>query len=323
MHAKWYAALLAGFFGSYVHAQTATEAYPTRNLRLIIPFGAGGGPDAMGRQLAHGLSERTKRNVIVDNRPGASGLIGSAELSRANADGHTIGTVSISQAVIQAMVANPPVNIVRDLAPVAHLFRQYTIIVVRPDSPAKSVRDLIQLLRDKPAFHGYASGGNGTPAHLAGELFLRANKVQGRHIPYKGMMAGVTDIIRGDVLFACSITANVATLIHGGRLKALGLLAPKRVSTFPDVPVLAELGLPDVDVTSWTGIATPLATPLALRLRLSGILREIVDDPAQVKAFGTLGLEVAYQPAEPFGSVIQSEVLRWARFVKDTGLRID
>ena len=205
----------------------------------------------------------------------------------------------------------------------AHLFRQYTVLIVRPDSPAKSAHDLIQQIREKPGFHSYASGGNGTPAHLAGELFLRANKVQGRHIPYKGMMVAVTDIIRGDVLFACSVTANVATLIHGGRLKALALLAPRRNSTFPDVPTLAELGLPEVDVTSWTGVATPLATPLALRQRLSAILREVVDDPAHAKAFGTLGLEVTYQPAELFGSIIQSEVLRWARFVRDTGLQID
>ncbi len=317
------AALAVALLCAQAHAQTSTEVYPTRNLRLIVPFGAGGGPDAMGRQLAQGLSERTKRNVIVDNRPGASGLIGMAELARANADGHTIGAVSISQVVIQAMAANPPVNIARDLAPVAHLFRQYTVLIVRPDSPAKSAHDLIQQIREKPGFHSYASGGNGTPAHLAGELFLRANKVQGRHIPYKGMMVAVTDIIRGDVLFACSVTANVATLIHGGRLKALALLAPRRNSTFPDVPTLAELGLPEVDVTSWTGVATPLATPLALRQRLSAILREVVDDPAHAKAFGTLGLEVTYQPAELFGSIIQSEVLRWARFVRDTGLQID
>ncbi len=317
------AALAVALLCAQAHAQTSTEVYPTRNLRLIVPFGAGGGPDAMGRQLAQGLCERTKRNVIVDNRPGASGLIGMAELARANADGHTIGAVSISQVVIQAMAANPPVNIARDLAPVAHLFRQYTVLIVRPDSPAKSAHDLIQQIREKPGFHSYASGGNGTPAHLAGELFLRANKVQGRHIPYKGMMVAVTDIIRGDVLFACSVTANVATLIHGGRLKALALLAPRRNSTFPDVPTLAELGLPEVDVTSWTGVATPLATPLALRQRLSAILREVVDDPAHAKAFGTLGLEVTYQPAELFGSIIQSEVLRWARFVRDTGLQID
>jgi tripartite-type tricarboxylate transporter receptor subunit TctC len=305
------------------NAQTNVEAYPTRNIRLIVPFGAGGGPDATGRQLAQGLSERTKRNVIVDNRPGASGLMGMAELARANADGHTIGTVSVSQAVIQAMAANPPVNIARDLAPVAHLFRQYTVLVVKPDSPARSARELIQLLRDKPAFHSYASGGNGTPAHLAGELFLSANKVQARHIPYKGMMAAVTDIIRGDVLFACSVTSNVAPLIQGGRLRALGLLAPRRINTFPDVPAFPELGLPDVDVTSWVGMATPMATSPAVRQRLSGLLRDIVEDATHAKAFGVLGLEVAYQPMEPFGGVIQTEVARWARFVKETGLRID
>ncbi len=304
-------------------AQDNIQAYPSRNLRLIVPFNAGAGPDAVGRQLAQGLSERTKRNVIVDNRPGASGLIGMSELARANADGHTIGLVSISQTVIQAMAANPTVNVARDLAPVAHLFRQYTLLIVRPDSPAKTARELLQLLRDKPGAYAYASGGNGTPAHLAGELFLRTNKVQARHIPYKGMMAAVTDIIRGDVLFTCSVTANVATLIQGGRLKPLGLLAPKRIAAFPDVPSFAELGLPDVTVTSWSGIAAPLATPLTVRHRLAVMLRDITDDPVHAKAFAALGLETAYLPPEPFGAVIQSEVARWEKFVKETGLRID
>jgi tripartite-type tricarboxylate transporter receptor subunit TctC len=304
-------------------AQDSVQAFPARNLRLIVPFNAGAGPDATGRQLAQGLSERLKRNVIVDNRPGASGLIGMSELARASADGHTIGLVSLSQVVIQAMAVNPPVNVERDLAPVAHLFRQYTVLIVRPDSPAKTARELLQLLRDKPGAHAYASGGNGTPAHLAGELLLRTNKVQARHIPYKGMMAAVTDIIRGDVLFACSVTANVATLIHAGRVKPLGLLAPKRVSAFPDVPSFAELGLPDVDVTSWSGVAVPLATPLAVRRRLGAVLREITDDQVHAKAFAALGLETAYLPMEPFGALIQSEVSRWAKFVKETGLRID
>ena len=129
--------------------------------------------------------------------------------------------------------------------------------------------------------------------------------------------------IRGDVLFACSVTSNVASLIQGGRLKALGLLAPRRISTFPDVPAFAELGLPDVDVTSWSGIAAPRATPPVLSQRLAAFLRETVDDPVHAKAFAMLGLDIAYLPAQPFGAVIQSEVARWARFVKETGLRID
>ena len=304
-------------------AQDSVQVYPTRNLRLIVPFTAGSGPDATGRQLAQGLSERTRRNVIVDNRAGASGLIGMAELARANADGHTIGLVSLSQTVIQAMAPNPLVNVARDLAPVAHLFRQYTVLIVRPDSPVKTAREMLQLIRDKPGAYAYASGGNGTPAHLAGELFLRTNKVQARHIPYKGMIAAVTDIIRGDVLFACSVTANIATLIQSGRLKPLGLLAPRRVGAFPDVPSFAELGLPDVDVTSWSGIAVPLATPLTVRRQLGVILREIIDDPVHAKAFAALGLETAYLPMDAFGAVMQSEVARWAKFVKETELRID
>jgi tripartite-type tricarboxylate transporter receptor subunit TctC len=315
---RWCAVLCAP-----VQALDSVQVCPTRNLRLIVPFNTGAGPDAAGRQLAQGLSERTERNVIVDNRPGASGLNGMAELARANADGHTIGKVSISQTVIQAMTPNPPVNVTRDLAPVADLFRQYTILIVRPDSSAKNARELLQLIRDKPGAYAYASGGNGTPAHLAGELFLRTNKVQARHIPYKGMMPAVTDIIRGDVLFACSVTANVATLIQGGRLKPLGLLAPKRVGAVSDVPSFTELGLPDVDVTSWSGVAVPHATPLTVRRRLGVILREITDDPVHAKAFAALGLETAYLPLEPFGAVIQSEVARWAKFVKETGLRID
>lgn len=304
-------------------AQESAAAYPSKNFRFIVGFTAGGGPDATSRRLAQGLVEKTGRNVVVDNRPGATGLIGMGELARSNPDGYTIGIINMASPVIQVMMAKPPVDIGRDLAPVAQLFRQYTVLVVRPELPVKSPRDLIEMIRAAPGAHSFASGGNGTPAHLAGELFIRSMGLKANHVPYKGMSIGVTDLIRGDVLFACSVIANVSSLIQSGRLKALGVLGPQRIAAFPDLPSFVELGLPDVDVSSWAGVVAPAGTPVALREKLGRILVEVADDPVHAKGFAALGLERSQAGHEALGVLIRSDLVRWARFVKETGIRMD
>jgi tripartite-type tricarboxylate transporter receptor subunit TctC len=306
-----------------VRAQESAAAYPSRNFRFIVGFTAGGGPDATSRRLAQGIAEKTGRNVVVDNRPGATGLIGMSELARANPDGYTIGIINMASPVIQVMMAKPPVDIGRDLAPVVQLFRQYTVLVVRPELPVRTPRELIEMIRAAPGAHSFASGGNGTPAHLAGELFVRSMGLKANHVPYKGMTIGIADIIRGDVLFACSVIANVSNLIQGGRLKALAVLGPKRIAAFPELPSFVELGLPDVDVSSWAGVVAPAGTPVALRAKLGRILVEVADDPSHAKGFAALGLERSQADHEVLGALIRSDLVRWARFVKETGIRMD
>jgi tripartite-type tricarboxylate transporter receptor subunit TctC len=304
-------------------ADAKEEAWPSRNIRLIVPFSPGSGPDAVGRRLGQGITERTGRIVVVDNRPGVSGLLGTHEVARATPDGHTVGLLSMTMAVSQGMLAKPPVDIARDVEPVIQLFRQYTIVIVRPDSPLRTAKDLVDLLKQKPGAYTFASGGSGTPAHLAGELFVRSVGARATHVPYKAIALAITDIVRGDVLFACSVMTNVATLIQGGRLKALGVVGPKRVSAFPDVPAFPELGLPDPEVSSWSGIMAPKGTPLPVRRRMLALFTGIVDDAGHAKAFEMLGLEPAKQDIDTFGATIRSEVARWGKFVREADLRMD
>lgn len=309
---------------SGTHAQTSDAAFPVRNMRFIVPFGSGSGPDALGRRLAQGLAEKTGRNIIVDNRVGASGLIGIAELARAVPDGHTIAITNLATPVAQVMMSKPPADLALDVTPVAQLFRQYTILVVRPNLPVKSAKDLVDMMKEKPGAYTFASGGSGTPAHLAGEMFVRAVGAKAVHVPYKGIVpAAVSDIIRGDVLFACSVVSNVATLVQGGRLKGLAIVGPKRLIAFPEVPSFTEAGIPDPDVSSWTGVVAPKDTPVAIRQKLNRLLREIADDPAHAKAFVMLGTDPAQASVEQFGDYIKSELKRWAKFVKETNIRID
>lgn len=178
-------------------------------------------------------------------------------------------------------------------------------------------------MKDKPGAYSFGSGGNGTPAHLAGELFVRSVGVKATHVPYKQITTAITDVTRGDLLFICSAVANVAALVHSGRLKALGVVGSRRIAAFPSVPSFVELGLPDPDVVSWTGVVAPAGTPLPLRQKLHGILREVAAEPAQAKAFEALGLEPAEATLEQFGAMIGSELERWSKFVRETNIRLD
>jgi len=303
--------------------QERIEDFPSRPMRLIVPFGAGGGPDVIGRRLAQGLAEKTGRNVVVDNRVGATGVIGMAELARATANGYSIGLLNAATPVAQVMMTKPGVQIERDVEPVVQLLRYYTILVVRPEVQARNAKDLVAMVRDKPGAYSFGSGGNGTPAHLAGELFMRAVGAKASHVPYKQVSVAVGDLIRGDLLFICSAVSNVAPMLHAGRLKALGVVGPSRIKMFPDVPSFVELGLPDPNVLSWTGIVAPTGTPLSIRRKLNALLGEVANEPANARFFETLGLELVSVSLEQFGAVLRAELMRWRQFVQEAGIRID
>lgn len=295
--------------------------YPARTMRFVVPFGPGGGPDTIARRLAQGLTDKTGHNVVVDNRVGATGMLGMHEVARATPDGYTFGLLNAATPVAQVMTAKPPVDLARDVAPVGQLLRYYTILVVRPELPVRSARDLVEMIKAKPGAYSFGSGGNGTPAHLAGEMFMRSVGAKASHVPYKQITTAIADVIRGDVLFICSAVANVATLIQSGRLKAIGAVGPARIKAFPDVPSFVELGLPDPQVASWTGVVMPTGAPLAVRQELHRLLREVASDPVHAKIFGQLGLDPAEGTMDQFGALIRAELERWGKFVRETGIR--
>lgn len=301
----------------------AQASFPTRTIRLIVPFSPGGGPDVSARRLAEALSTRLGKQVIVDNRVGATGMIGMAELARAAPDGYTIVLVNLANAIAQAMQAKPPVELVRDTAPIALIGNQYTVLCVAPNAPVRTVAELSQRLKASPGTYTFGSGGNGTPAHLAGELFRRALGADARHIPYKSIATALTDVGRGEVSFIFSIGNSAIPLIRSGRLRALAVAAPQRIAALPDLPTMAEAGVAGVEVQSWTGLAAPAGTPPAIILQLNHALREVLAAADMRLFFENLGIEVADVSAQEFGALMRAETVRWAAFVKQAGIGID
>ncbi len=297
--------------------------FPARPIRLIVPFSPGGGPDVSARRIAEALTVRLGKQVVVDNKVGATGMIGMAELARAPADGYTIVLINLANAVAQAMQAKAPVDLVRDTTPVALLGHQFTVLCVAPNSPARTVAELVKLLKDAPGAHTFGSGGNGTPAHLAGELFRRSIGADARHIPYKAIPTALTDVGRGEVSFIFSIGNSAIPLVRNGRLRALAVAAPHRIAALPDLPTLAEAGVGGVDVQSWTGLAAPAGTPRPLIELLNRAVRDTLMQADMRQFFGNLGIELVDGSAEEFGALVRVEVVRWAAFVKLAGIGID
>ena len=304
-------------------ARAQGGAFPTRTIRLIVPFSPGGGPDVTARRIAEALTKRLGKQVIVDNKVGATGMIGMAELARAPADGYTIVLINLANAIAQAMQAKSPVELVRDTAPIALIGNQYTVLCVAPDSTARTVAELVKLLRASPGEHTFGSGGNGTPAHLAGELFQRAVGANARHIPYKAIATALTDVGRGEVSFIFGIGNSAIPLIRGGRLRALAVAAPQRIAALPDLPTMTEAGVAGVEVQSWTGLSAPAGTPPQIIEQLNRALREVLAAADMRLFFENLGIEVADASAQEFGALVRAETVRWAAFVKRAGIGID
>lgn len=299
------------------------DAWPTRPIRLIQPFSAGSGPDVITRYIARGMAERLSQSIVVENRVGATGLIGTQELAKSAPDGYTIAYTNIAIPIAQELLAKGAFNLVRDTVPVGGTTRSINVLVVPPQLPARTVAELVALIKARPGAYTYASGGNGTPAHLAGELFKKANGLFAVHVPYRGLAGAVNDMARGDVHFLFGTSGSMMPAIQGGRLRALAIAGPRRLPALPDVPTMAEAGFPGNDVQSWAGLVAPVGTPAPVIAKLAQALGEVLADPATGKYLEAQGSEpFPLGPAE-FGRLLASESDRWQRFVRETGLKVD
>lgn len=305
-----------------VRAQ-ASDTWPTRPIRLIQPFSAGSGPDVITRYVARGMSERLGQNIAVEHKVGGSGLIGMQDVAKAAPDGHTIAYTNIAVAVSQELLGKGAFSLTRDVVPIGGSSRSINVLVVAPSLPARSVAELVALLKARPGAYSYASGGNGTPAHLNGEMFKKAQGVFAVHVPYKGLAGAVNDMARGDIHFLFGTSGSMVPAITGGRVRALAVAGPKRLPALPDVPTMAEAGFAGNDVQSWSGLVAPPGTPEPVIARMSQVLREVLADPATARFMENAGAEpYPTSPAE-FGAVLAAESVRWQRFVRETGLKVD
>lgn len=306
-------------------AQVPAQNYPVKPVHLIVPVGPGSSADIGSRFVAHELSNALGQPFIVDNRPGAGGTIGTAELARAAPDGYTIGFVSQSTLVFdQALYAHPGYNSLRDFAPIALLARASNVMVVHPSNTARSASDIIAAARARPGMMTFASGGSGTSQHLAGVLFTRAAGIDLVHVPYKSAPQAVLAVMADEVTLGFFNTPTVITQIRQGALKALGVTSRTRSPLIPDVPTLDEQGLHGYEVDTWAGYVAPAGTPPAIIAKLNAQFAKILETPRSRDKLESQGFEPApVMSSTAFAQVITDDVARWTPIVRASGAKVD
>lgn len=301
----------------------AGQPYPTRPVRFIVPFGSGGAADLIGRAIAQKLSEAFGQQFVVDNRSGAGGIIGTELAAKAAPDGYTLVLGSFG-----THTGNPhlyrklPYDPIRDFAPVSLIATVHLVLAVHPSVPVKSVPDLIALAKAKPRALNYASSGNGTGTHLAGELFKHLASVDMIHIPYKSAGTAVSELTGGQVHLMFSTLPSVLPLVKAGKLRALGISSAKRSQAAPDLAPIGEV-LNGYDVGTWFGALAPSGTPRAVVDVLGKEIRRIVNLPDVSAQFVALGAEPVGSTPEEFAQYIRTELPRWGKVIRAAGLRLD
>ena len=322
-----YAARFAGLvFVSLVlsSAVTLAQPYPAKPIRLVAPFPPGGPADILSRIIGQHLAESWGQQVVVDNRAGAGGNIGSDIVAKSPPDGYTlllgfVGTHAINASLYSSM----PYDNIKDFEPVSRVAMVTIILVLHPSVPANSVKDLIALARSRPGELTFGSPGNGTPQHLAGELFNTMGKVKMLHIPYKGAVPALNDLLGGRVSLIFSSMPPALPHIKTGRLKALAVTSGQRSPAVPDVPTIAESGLPGYEVINWYGVLAPAGTPRDIVAKLNGEIRRILSLPDVKERLAAQGAETITSTPQEFGAYIKSETEKWAKVVRFSGARID
>jgi tripartite-type tricarboxylate transporter receptor subunit TctC len=294
---------------------SAQAAFPSRPVQLVVPFAAGGATDSLGRMLAQKLSDRWKQPVVVDNKPGATGAIGSQFVARAPADGYTLllGTGS-THAVAPAVNPKLPYKLA-EFAPVSLLATFPNLLVVHPSVPAKTVPELVAVLKARPGQLNFASTGNGGTVHLAGELFKLATKTEMVHVPFKGSGAAIGELLAGRVELAFDNIPTMLPHVRAGKLRALGVTGPRRLATLPDVPAVAET-VPGFEATTWVGVFAPAGTPAAVVRAIAAEIDAVMTQPeVRDKLAGEGAVAVGGAP-EAFGRFVESDSERWRQVVK-------
>ncbi len=304
--------------------EASGQAYPNKPLRLIVPFPPGGGNDILARSVGQRLSETIGQQIIVDNRGGAGGMIGAELAARAAPDGYTLFLASIGNlAFTPALHARLPYDPIKDFAPVTLLATSAFIMVVNPSVPAKSVKDLIALAKAKPGQLNYASAGQGSSLHMTGEIFKLFTGTDLVHIAYKGSAPALTDLISGQVQIMFGTMPATLPQVKTGKLRALGVSGAKRSAAVPDVPTIAEAGVPGFEVLNWYGIVAPSKTPGAIVQKLNRDLLATLKSPAMIDSLNTQGLEAAGGTPEEFGAFIKSEIARYGAVVRKAGIKAE
>jgi tripartite-type tricarboxylate transporter receptor subunit TctC len=300
------------------------QGYPTKPVTLVIPFSAGGGTDIVGRLIAQQLSIAWKQSVIVDNRPGANTLIGTEYVSRAPADGYTLLMASPSHTINASLYKKTiRFDTQKDFSGAALVATGPLVLVVNPAVPAKNVKELIALAKAKPGTINYASAGTGSSPHLAGELFTNLAHVQMTHVPYKGTAPATTDLIGGQVQAAFSPLPGVLQYIKTGKLRALGMTSSKRFAEMPEVPTIAESGVPGYEVEQWWGIVAPSGTPKDVLKKINDDVKKALESKAVRDQLTQFGAEAGHGTPDQLDTLIRNEIVQWGKLIDSAKITAD
>ena len=301
----------------------AAQEYPTKPVRIIVPFAAGGPADVYARFIAQRLQESMGQAFIVDDRPGAGSIIGTDAVAKSPADGYTLLLMSNTHTVNESLIPSKPFQLMRDFVPVAPINSSDLVLVARSGLPFATLAELIAAAKAKPGALSYASSGPGTPYHMAGELFKSMAGVSILHIPYKGSSGARTDVLGGQVDLMFDAVPTMTEHIRAGKVKALGTTGATRSAVMPDVPTIAEAGVPGYEATIWLGLMAPKNTPPQIVARLNAEVAKIVGHPDTAKAWKAQGATPMTMSTAEFTRYLNDDIVKWAHIVKVSGAKAE
>ena len=300
----------------------AAQDFPAKPIKLIVPFPAGGPNDIIARIVGQRMSELTKQPIVIDNRGGQGGALGTDAVAKANPDGYTIGIVNAGALAINQSMEKVPYETLKDLAPVTLVVTVPEMLVVASNVPAKNMGELVALAKAKPGALNFASTGPGSLPHLAGELLKLTAGIDIVHVPYRGAAPAINDLLGQQVQMTFLDLPAILPHIRSGTLRGIALGAPQRAPTAPDVPTTAEVGMPDILIENWYGMIAPAKTPNNIIAALNRIANEAMADPSVKEKLADQGLTVAGDTPEHFRGYIEAETKKWARVIKDAGVEM-
>ena len=299
------------------------QNYPSRPVRIIVPFAAGGPADIYARFVGQRLQEALGQPFVIEDRPGGGSVLGTDAVAKSAPDGYTLLMMSNTHTVNESLIANKPFQLLRDFAPVAPVNYSDLLLVVHPSVPATTLAEFIALAKSRPHALNYASSGPGTPYHMAGELFKAMAGLDIVHVPYKGSSGARTDVLGGQVQMMFDAITTMAPNVRAGKLKALGSTGKVRSPVLPEVPTVAEAGVPGYEAVIWLGIMAPLGTPKAIVERLNAEIRRIVNTPEVKEAWAKQGAAPMSMGTDEFAQYLREDIAKWANIVKISGAKVD
>ena len=301
----------------------AAQNYPNRTIRMIVPFGAGGPTDVFTRSLGEELRKSLGQPIVMENRPGAGTIIGTTEAAKSPPDGYTLLMISATQTTVETLNPNKPYVLMRDFVPVAALMNSELVLVVHPSVPANNLQEFLALARAKPGRLNYASSGPGSNYHMAAELVKNLAGLDIVHVPYKGSTGARSDIISGQIEMMFDSVPTMAPMIEAGRVRALGTSGRVRSPVLPNVPTLAEAGIPGYDATIWIGVMAPAGTPKEIVDLLNREINKILARPDIKESWQRQGANTMVMSPQEFAAYIQSEIERWGKLIKANNINVN